>query len=137
MKRIDIDALLELPADLRADVAHRLLESLNPADPEIDALWAAEAERRVGLRRAGKSKTVAGSQVLRQARKRAEHRGVLQQAKRGGAAAVPSRGKAVARTVAATTANWRGSVDVQTRLLVRAGAASAPLAGLWERQPAR
>ena len=41
MKPISIDALLDLPADLRADVAHRLLGSPNPADPETDALWAA------------------------------------------------------------------------------------------------
>lgn len=69
MKTVNIDALLELPADMRADVAHRLLQSLNPPDVAIDALWAVEAERRVKSRRAGKSKTLAGASVLRQARK--------------------------------------------------------------------
>jgi len=64
---------LNLPREERAFLADRLLNSLDGEVvlSEVDAAWVAEAERRVGLRRAGEAKTVAGPQVLRQARKRA------------------------------------------------------------------
>jgi putative addiction module component (TIGR02574 family) len=42
------DAAMSLPADVRIDLVERLLSSLNlPTQPEIDRLWAEEAERRV------------------------------------------------------------------------------------------
>ncbi len=42
------DEALSLPADVRMELVERLLESLNgPTDPEIDALWEKEAERRI------------------------------------------------------------------------------------------
>lgn len=44
------DKALSLPADARIDLVERLLSSLNlPTQPEIDRLWAAEAQRRVAL----------------------------------------------------------------------------------------
>jgi putative addiction module component (TIGR02574 family) len=48
-----LDAALALPVDKRAEIAERLLSSLDGPEPtpeeqtEIDALWAAEVERRM------------------------------------------------------------------------------------------
>ncbi len=43
-----IEQALEFPADARISLVDKLLASLNPpAQPEIDQLWAEEAERRV------------------------------------------------------------------------------------------
>ena len=45
---------LRLDADSRAEVAAELLASLDgPADPDAEAAWAAEIERRVAAVRAG------------------------------------------------------------------------------------
>ena len=42
------DEALSLPADTRIGLIERLVSSLNlPTQPEIDRLWAEEAERRV------------------------------------------------------------------------------------------
>lgn len=42
------DDALSLPAEERLALVERLLESLNsPIDPEIERLWAEEAERRI------------------------------------------------------------------------------------------
>lgn len=42
-----IQQALGLPADERAEVAERLLSSLEPPVPAIDQLWAQEAEDRI------------------------------------------------------------------------------------------
>lgn len=56
---------LSLPADVRLRLVERLLASLNlPTDPEIDRLWAEEAERRVGQIKAGEAKLVPGEDVF-------------------------------------------------------------------------
>ena len=60
MRKADIEALLELPVEMRAAVAHQLLESLNPTSPDVDRVWATEAERRVKERRAGKATAPCG-----------------------------------------------------------------------------
>jgi putative addiction module component (TIGR02574 family) len=44
---------LELPLDDRAKMAAELLESLDAVEPEVEAAWAAEIERRVAAARAG------------------------------------------------------------------------------------
>ncbi len=50
-----VDEALELPADARISLVDRILASLNlPTQPEIDRLWAEEAERRVAEIDAGK-----------------------------------------------------------------------------------
>jgi putative addiction module component (TIGR02574 family) len=41
-----LEQLLSLPENDRAEVAARLLESLEPAEPDVDAAWAAEIDRR-------------------------------------------------------------------------------------------
>lgn len=38
---------LHLPASNRAELAHKLLESLDEREAEIDPLWLSEAERRL------------------------------------------------------------------------------------------
>jgi len=44
-----VDDVLALPAEVRMGLVNRILASLNlPTQPDIDRLWAAEAERRVG-----------------------------------------------------------------------------------------
>ena len=52
---------LALPADARALLADRLVESLDPlTDDEVRALWAAEAIRRRDEVRSGTVQTIAG-----------------------------------------------------------------------------
>lgn len=44
-----VDEVLALPAEVRMGLVNRILASLNlPTQPDIDLLWAAEAERRIG-----------------------------------------------------------------------------------------
>lgn len=38
---------LALPVEMRAELIDRLLHSIHPCSPDIDRLWAIEAERRV------------------------------------------------------------------------------------------
>lgn len=55
------EAMLALPADARALLADRLIESLDPiADESIRASWAVEAIRRRDEVRAGAVETVPG-----------------------------------------------------------------------------
>lgn len=44
---------LELPSNDRAALVEELLTSLDKPDPELDALWLKEAERRMAAYRAG------------------------------------------------------------------------------------
>ncbi len=56
---------LSLPADERAGLVEKLLQSLNlPTQAEIDRLWAEEAERRVSQIEAGKVELIPGEQVF-------------------------------------------------------------------------
>ncbi len=60
-----MDEVLSLPADQRMNLADRILESLNdPTDPQIDALWAVEAERRVQEIKNGEVELIPGEQVF-------------------------------------------------------------------------
>ncbi|MDA0737610.1 MAG: addiction module protein [Nitrospirae bacterium] len=63
------DKLLEeallLPADERASLVERILQSLNlPTEAEITRLWGEEAERRVSELEAGKVAAIPGEQVF-------------------------------------------------------------------------
>jgi putative addiction module component (TIGR02574 family) len=62
--KILIDQALELPSVERAIVAEQLLLSLDRPDPEIDAVWAAEAEERVDAYDEGAIEVVAVSEVF-------------------------------------------------------------------------
>lgn len=59
-----------LPIDIKTQLIEKLLSSLNPAQKEIDELWAAEAERRVNEIREGKVKTIPGDQVFKEIQER-------------------------------------------------------------------
>ena len=60
-----IEDVLSLPADQRIDIADRILASLNPpTDPEIDGLWAVEAERRIKEIEEGKVNLIPGEEVF-------------------------------------------------------------------------
>lgn len=54
----------QLPADDRAELAGRLLESIeDPSDEDVEQSWAAEIERRMTDYRAGRVKTISWSEV--------------------------------------------------------------------------
>jgi putative addiction module component (TIGR02574 family) len=59
-----LDQALALPPDQRAVVAERLLSSLDTPDPEIDRLWAEEAERRIAAYEAGAMTAIPLEDVL-------------------------------------------------------------------------
>lgn len=65
-----IQEAISLPVELRARLVDELLKSLNPSQADIDALWAAEAERRVNEIESGKVKPIPGEQVFEELRKR-------------------------------------------------------------------
>ena len=65
-----VDEAMSLPVELRAQLIDKLLKSLNPAQAEIDELWAVEAEKRVADIEAGKVRPVAGEEVFEKIRKR-------------------------------------------------------------------
>jgi putative addiction module component (TIGR02574 family) len=59
--------MLGLPLDQRADLAERLLESLDqPTPEELEQLWAAEAERRYQAHKDGRIESFDGAEVHRQ-----------------------------------------------------------------------
>ena len=60
--------VFELPLDKRAELAARLLKSLDDlSDHEAEILWAAEAERRLADYYSGKAKSIPADEVLRKA----------------------------------------------------------------------
>ncbi len=66
---IATDKLLEeallLPADERASLVEKLLQSLNlPTEAEVNRLWVEEAERRVSQIEAGEVEVIPGEQVF-------------------------------------------------------------------------
>jgi putative addiction module component (TIGR02574 family) len=65
-----ISEAMSLPVELRARLVDELLKSLNPSQADIDALWAAEAERRVNEIESGKVKPILGEQVFKELQKR-------------------------------------------------------------------
>jgi putative addiction module component (TIGR02574 family) len=65
------DEALSLPAETRVSLVEKLLISLNlPTQPEIDRLWAKEAERRVSQIDKGEVKLVSGEKVFANIRKK-------------------------------------------------------------------
>lgn len=66
-----MEQALSLPADFRLRLVDALLESLNlPVEPEIDRLWANEAERRVAELEAGTARTVPAEVVFEKLREK-------------------------------------------------------------------
>jgi putative addiction module component (TIGR02574 family) len=66
-----LDEVLQLPADARVNLVEKLLTSLNlPTQPEIDQLWAEEAEKRIAQIDKGEKKLVPGRKVFSNIRKK-------------------------------------------------------------------
>lgn len=66
-----VDEALELPAEARISLVDRLLTSLNlPTRPEIDRLWAEEAECRVAEIDREEVDLVPGDEVFRKIRRK-------------------------------------------------------------------
>ena len=66
-----IEEALSLPANLRLSLIQKLQESLNQTiDPEIDRLWADEAERRVTQIEEGKAQWISGEEVFARIREK-------------------------------------------------------------------
>jgi putative addiction module component (TIGR02574 family) len=65
------DEALSLPANARLSLVEKLLFSLNlPTRPEIDRLWAEEAERRIAQIDKGVVKLLPGKKVFSNIRKK-------------------------------------------------------------------
>ena len=65
------DEALSLPTEARMSLVERLLASLNlPTQPEIDRLWAEEAERRIAQINRHGVKLVSGKKVFSNIRKK-------------------------------------------------------------------
>lgn len=66
-----IDEALSLPADARIGLVEKLLVSLNlPTQPEIERLWAEEAERRLGEIDRGEATLIPGEEVFDKIRRK-------------------------------------------------------------------
>ena len=66
-----VDEALELPAEARIGLVNRILASLNlPTQPEIDRLWAEEAERRVAEIDRGDVELIPGEEVFDKIRRK-------------------------------------------------------------------
>ncbi len=68
MKRTDeiLTEILALPSAERADLALRILETLDDrlSDENAEAVWAAEISRRIEALEAGRAKTVSAEEAL-------------------------------------------------------------------------
>jgi len=65
------DEVLELPVDARIGLVNRILTSLNlPTQPDIDRLWADEAEKRVAEIDQGKVNLIPGEVVFDRIRRK-------------------------------------------------------------------
>ena len=66
-----VDEALDLPADARIGLVNRILASLNlPTRPDIDKMWAEEAERRVVQIDRGEVELVPGEEVFAKIRRK-------------------------------------------------------------------
>ncbi len=65
------EEVLDLPAEARIGLVDRILASLNlPTRPDIDRLWAEEAERRVAEIDGGMVKLLPGEEVFAKIRRK-------------------------------------------------------------------
>ena len=60
----------DMPLEARAEIVDSLLESMQPIDARIDALWKSEVERRIARYEAGESKLIPGEEVFARIQKR-------------------------------------------------------------------
>ena len=59
-----IEEALALPVNERAELVERLLSSLGPPEPEIEKLWAREAEDRIEASERGDLKTLSAQEFF-------------------------------------------------------------------------
>ncbi len=68
MRRGDelLNEALSLPSDERADLALKILETLDdrPSDADAEEAWAAEINRRIEALKAGRARTVSAHEAL-------------------------------------------------------------------------
>lgn len=66
-----LDEVLQLPADVRVNLVQQILTSLNlPTQPDVDQVWADEAEKRIAQIEKGEIKLVPGKKVFSNIRKK-------------------------------------------------------------------
>jgi len=66
-----VDDVLSLPVDMRLALIDRLLHSVQALPPpEIDRLWAEEAERRIDQMASGEVQAIPGDHVFKEIRDR-------------------------------------------------------------------
>ena len=65
-----VTAVLALPAVERAALVDALLKSLDKPDPEIERLWAKEAEERLAAYDRGEIEAIEAEEVFAEARER-------------------------------------------------------------------
>jgi len=65
-----IKEAVSLPVEIRARLIDKLLKSLNPAQEQIDKMWATEAEKRVGEIKNGEVDTISGEEVFKKIKNR-------------------------------------------------------------------
>ncbi|HEV8605801.1 MAG TPA: addiction module protein [Tepidisphaeraceae bacterium] len=66
-----LEEVLALPADVRAELAEKLLASLDGPDVSaVDRAWAQEAERRMIAIESGEMEVVDGAEILKMLRQR-------------------------------------------------------------------
>jgi putative addiction module component (TIGR02574 family) len=66
-----VDDALDLPSDARIGLIDRILASLNlPTRPDIDKMWAEEAERRVAQIDRGEVQLIPGEEVFAKIRRK-------------------------------------------------------------------
>lgn len=61
---------MALPVERRLEVVDALMASLHEPDPDIDAAWAAECERRMAAIEAGEARWIPGEEVMARVRQR-------------------------------------------------------------------
>ena len=62
--------VLQLPARSRVRLAERMIESVDDyADPEVEAAWSSEIERRVEEIQSGSERGIPAAQVMKDARR--------------------------------------------------------------------
>ena len=65
-----IEQIESLPVENRAQIIDSLLRTMNQPDPEVDAAWAIEAQRRLNDLRSGRVQRIAADDVFAKARER-------------------------------------------------------------------
>ena len=60
-----LEEALALPPEERADLAERLLSSLDPPQAQVERLWATEAEDRIDAFEQGQIKAISAEEFLR------------------------------------------------------------------------